>query len=404
MEFSLFSEKINSKNNTISIFFLLLFFVDFISKIIHGSSDPIFSFASVTKLLVEFVIIIYLFLNYKVVNKYLIVGLILLFMIFFLGNLFNKSQTGLFQRLLNNIKIFNWYIFIFILTLLFDVLRTKENYKSIVNQLFKTFLIVFVINSIGMIAGFIFDIHIFQSYSYGRFGYIGFIRNVSLASYIYMTFTSFFYLKYNHKKTKLNLFYLLASFFISLLIGTKAILLFNILFCIYFISLYSIKYLIYFLLIISISISLFFDFLFGYFKIYYPVLYSVYKENDVFTMLFSLRNISFSQNFIPYIKNNWTFINYLFGGAEFNKHRVEFEIVDFFWFFGIVGTIIFFYIINKCVIRFKSILEYKPIIIIIFITNLAGSFFSSVPVITFFYVLILYVKNLECNTNRKNKN
>ncbi len=161
---------------------------------------------------------------------------------------------------------------------------------------------------------------------------------------------------------------------------------------------------IYFLLLISISISLFFDFLFGYFKIYYPVLYSVYKENDVFTMLFSLRNISFSQNFIPYIKNNWTFINYLFGGAEFNKHRVEFEIVDFFWFFGIVGTIIFFYIINKCVIRFKSILEYKPIIIIIFITNLAGSFFSSVPVITFFYVLILYVKNLECNTNRKNKN
>ena len=70
---------------------------------------------------------------------------------------------------------------------------------------------------------------------------------------------------------------------------------------------------------------------------------------------------------------------------------MEFEILDFIWFFGILGTIIYFSLINKYLIKIKYFVNCMPLLFLTLIFSLTGSFFSSLTTVLVFTILIIYI-------------
>jgi hypothetical protein len=380
----------------LSSIFLLLITTDFISKI-GAHQDNVFRNSSVIlKILFQLSIVIYIAKyavgdGFKILKFIVIIGLS-----FLIGQFVSKSDTSFVSRVIDNSKVLNWYLFIFILAAGY---RTFEKKSNLINaqkeNLFQVFEIVFILNSICIIIGTLFSFDLFASYNYGRFGYNGFLRNPTHASFIYIIYFIYFYYKYVLSPTNKYKYLLISSFFIPFLLGTKAVVFFLGLFLIYYIlkkKLY--QFLIVGLIVFILAVINFDFFLNTFIKKYFLVLYKAYHENGLLSMLFSLRNESIQNVFIPYITKYWTFLNPFFGGAEFNLYRTELEIIDFFWFFGILGTAIYFFIFNKFVIGKEFFIRFKLLLLLLLVVFLAGSFFSSAPVMLFFYVLCLFLKDI----------
>ncbi|WP_158629439.1 hypothetical protein [Flavobacterium microcysteis] len=375
--------------------FIILYLTDAISKI----GDFYQSNISYTAIIIKIVLQIVLFLkinkerNFEAIRILKIVSF--LSIVFLLGQFFSNSEVPFLNRVFSNLKILNWYLSIFILYAgAITFLSANSNRKDEIKSLFLAFEWIFYFNSLLMLIGFFFDIEIFKAYYYSnRFGFNGLIRNATHASYICIIYIIYFYISYKDKPSKTSGILLLISVFVSLLLGTKAVLLFLFLLSIYWlISLRKYLLIITFSSLLVIFILFFDKFMNGFIKEHSYVLYDVYKKDGIITMLFSYRNESILKEFYPYITQNWTTFNYIFGGAEFNLHRTEFEFLDLFWFFGIAGMMFYLYAFLKHILNFKIFLTHIPIILLFIIIFLAGSFFSSITTMTFFLALIVFLK------------
>ncbi|WP_303283940.1 hypothetical protein [Flavivirga amylovorans] len=130
------------------------------------------------------------------------------------------------------------------------------------------------------------------------------------------------------------------------------------------------------------------------FKSKFDILYQIYKEEGLITMIFSTRNQSIPNDLIPYIREKWTWVNFLFGGSNFHIARTEIEIIDLFWFFGLLGGAIYIYLIHGILIRtFTENIELRiPMLFLGLCAVFAGSFFTNAPVIPYFVVLVFQLK------------
>ncbi|MDW5289007.1 hypothetical protein [Formosa sp. PL04] len=188
----------------------------------------------------------------------------------------------------------------------------------------------------------------------------------------------------------------------SMLVGTKTIYLFNLLFVLYLSFRYFNAYIIIFSVILFLGTTVFyFPFFMDLFKTNFRVLYDVYINNGLLTMLFSYRDQSISEILIPYIEQYWGFFNYIFGGAQFDWGRTEIELIDLFWFFGAFGSLLylsFFYSIFLQLF-FKDKDLKIPMTFLLICVVLAGSFFTNSPVIPYFIALyfMVYTTNLKLN-------
>jgi hypothetical protein len=391
-----FLETFNIKKGVLGICLLSLFIFDFISKCSFYFVPYYQDLSSIIKFVFQIIIVVYILLKKDYFTLKKLSFLSILFAGFLLGHFFLKSNTPVIFRVLNNIKIFNWYLFIYIITAgLKSYLQNSTDRIQKQQQLFDAFELIFYINSLFIFLGFVFNIYIFLAYpNSNRFGFIGLLRNVTHTSYIYMIFITYFYYKYKVNKDKHNIILLLIAILICFLIATKALILFIILFIFYIIVANKLWHI---LIAFSVGImALLYNIdviIQNVLKPYFKVLYDVYIDKGLFTMLFSFRNESIDLLFIPYVKNHWKMGNLFFGGAEFNCFRTELELIDFVWFFGFLGTILYFYFWHKYIFSFRKIIMHKPYLIIFIISIVAGSFFSSVPVITFLAVLNLYLSN-----------
>ena len=388
------SRLIDIKHYTLGLLLLLLYLSDFISKLgfIYNS---IFQYSSViTKFILQVFLIVFVLVNKNTKSIEILKYIGILFLIFIIGNLALKNTDNLLKNLFANLKVFDWYIFIFLLFAAYYTLNVEQKQKQLPN-LFLMFKTIFCLNTFFIIIGLITNIQIFSSYYYGqRFGFNGLLRNATHASYIYMIFISYFYYNFKRYRTKPNLYLLILSIIFSLVIGTKALFLFNILFFIYLLFSFNKKLIFPFIGFLTIVIIVCFDFIIHYIlNNYSHILYQVYIDRGLFTMLFSGRNDSIYAHLIPFLTNKWSIINVFFGGASFNLFRTEFELIDFLWFFGFFGTLVYFYIWNKFILNFKELKNNKLLIFQIIITILAGSYFSSVPVTTMLFVYILFILN-----------
>jgi hypothetical protein len=382
------------KTGALGLILVTLFTADFISKYFSFPETVFKHAAAVAKLFLQLIIIILIFRRNNKRSIEILIRTSVFFLIFLLGHIYLKSENALSERIYLNLKILDWYIFIFILSAGYYAYMDGENSKKSNETLFKTLEVIYIIIFCSVIIGFLFEIEIFKAYYLGnRFGYNGILRNATHASYVFMLYILYFYYKRINYPNLKNKIFFYSTFLISILLSTKAILLFIILFCFYILFKRKSKRL----------LALFVTFLFlgiinyqwiieNVIRKYFNILYQLYLERGITTMLFSYRNESISKYFLPYLKENWSLSNYLFGGAEFNFHRTEFELIDLFWFFGIFGMMYFIWLFHKFILPFVYLVKYVPILIILLISFLAGSFFSSVPVMTILFVIILSLK------------
>jgi hypothetical protein len=128
---------------------------------------------------------------------------------------------------------------------------------------------------------------------------------------------------------------------------------------------------------------------------------SLYTDNSLLTFLTSKRDILFNDA-MSYISEHWSFANYFIRGIDFNRVRVEFEIVDIFLFFGIIGIIG----IAVYALFFKNVFFKKQQIVfnlilssILLISILLRNLIVSITNTLFFCITVLYLKKLKKATD-----
>ncbi|WP_322971469.1 hypothetical protein [Faecalibacter sp. LW9] len=319
------------------------------------------------------------------------IGVSLLILNFFLGHFFLENyQLNLSERIVANLKTLVWYLTLFVYISSFTLLP-REFIKKNINHFIKNLDFIVYLQILTVVIGLFTDIYLFQSYGKSRFGYSGIFINVMQGNYLYILLIIIYFYKLLLDNSVKNRFNLLLLLIFSSLIGTKGILLFNTIFLNYLAFQYLkkeslLKYFYPFLFILIIG------FIGGIiFIINSPILQKIYKEEGFLNLMTSMRYSLVTDSFFPFINNYWTNYNYLFGGAMFNLNRTEFEVIDFLWFFGIVGSVIYFTLINKYLVKIKYLFTNIPFISLGFIILLTGSFFSSITTTLLFVFLILFL-------------
>lgn len=316
-----------------------------------------------------------------------------------LGVCFLIGQFSLIQfeiDALKNFGMFIKHIYIFVLFFGFKKLAKEDSLTSLFLALKIIFLFVFA----SIILGFIFDIPEFRTYGSNRFGYGGVLSKPSVTTYfIIMAFLFFEIFK---KKFKYSYVYLLLCVLCTLISGTKASLLFLVFFFVYkFLSkdfkLNRTQLIVGLVSMFAIIISVF-VFMKSTLQNTYNEFYKLYENEGVISALTSFRSRKFMEA-VEIYSQEWSWLNYLFGGKTGYYLNVEFDFVDLFIFFGIVGSIIYLWLYYKIIFKFY-LSQYGILIIgLLTVSALSGQFFYNTNITLFFapmsVLLIKWRKNPE---------
>lgn len=366
------------KNNLATIFLLVFYISEAFSKYSIFFSGGKSDIPRVIKLVV--LIFLVLAIVKPIKNLLFPIFLAAIFCIgqFFLEDAFNTEIVVSFGKFLFPIFLFLYF--------------NKYNPDTLsVKVIFKTFEIILYANSILILIGLCFDVHLFQSYKWTRFGYNGLFITSATSSYIYTIALFYFLLKYkNEFFYKWNVILIILS---SLLIGTKLMYfsvigsgLIYLLFYVHLSSLYRKYFLVAFLFIIIICFYFFF-FQWGTFN-------EIRKEAGLLSSILSYRNDLFLEETIPFIDKNWRFSNYLFGGISNLNLRSQLGFVDVFLFWGLLGGVLYLYAFYKNFVTFYLNKSYFYFILFLsIIVFLAGNFFENASVAI--YLIVLREKFLE---------
>lgn len=207
--------------------------------------------------------------------------------------------------------------------------------QKIRENLIRAFEIIILLNIGLIILGAIFKIDYFSTYNnMSRFGFNGMLLNGSKASYIYTIALMYFTLFRNYKSTWRKVFTVLIVLLGVVLLGTKTIYIgvATVVFAIFYKRFGYVVSAIASLAIVALGVA----------AITQSDLFSNAIQVDGFwSPLLSYRDVLLTQNLLPFIDQHWTFINYLFGGYGGGDLRSQFGLIDLFFYFGIIGTIIY---------------------------------------------------------------
>lgn len=396
---NILNKNIKRKNDLkgIFVFFVGLFFLsDFITKILivydFGSFNRI---AGVIKLVFEIYMIVML-LKKRKINRVLILGLFLLgvFVISNLHELILHTEGFSYNVILDNIYYVNRYLYIF---LFIGFLKSYEVSFERKNNFIKLFKTVLYINCYLIILGLIFEIELFRSYPYSnRFGYDGFLSKHGEAAYYFIFFITILYYEYINNKTPKKLFKLLVVSLVSILLGKKAVLLFLVLLILLHFTFVvkRIKE-----VVATVLISGAFIFFCNealselLFKIF-PYWEEIRQRHDLLATITSTRSDLFKR-FINDIAAEWETINYFFGIGEYERLKVEFEFVDVFMFFGLIGVLIFLLLFKKYFYNKENKLSTYLLLSVLITSFFSGALFISVTSMMYFYVVFQWINSSE---------
>lgn len=391
-------EKISSltRNPNSLVALLLIFFVgDAMVKSCYYAHCDFHNFSAITRGLF-FALSLFVSLFYLTdFRKKTLLFISILALFFFLGQ-YAFSPKGFEDHLLDNLIYFSRYLFIFSILLFYNGLRTIPLRKKALN----TFEWIIIINTAALFVGFLFDMKMLKTYQGTRFGFSGFFLVPSISTFFYAISLSYlaFKIKEAPKYKLLFIAVLLASF----LVGTKALLLFAALTLAHLFFLYKIYLHKIFYGFLAAAILLFFIFknkLISVLEKTFSVLVSVYEESGFITMATSYRNINLQSDLIEMVDANWGIINYLIGGTNFTRYRVEFDFIDVFLFFGIVGGVLYLIYYFKHIIKFFKLTRFGKIQVgfILCIGFLSGSFFNNAPIALYLCVLLFTIFKSDIN-------
>ncbi|WP_156772426.1 hypothetical protein [Urechidicola croceus] len=256
-------------------------------------------------------------------------------------------------------------------------------------------------NTLLILLSFTFNIQLFSTYS-GRFGFMGVYNTHNQVSYYFILFILFYYYKFIFKNEKpIKLIFVVV---ISFLIGTKKIYFFNLLLFSHYIlnqKLYKKKS--FYLLTISgiIIFTLFIEQIKLIFFQKFDVFVNIYQEKGLVTSITSYRNTLFFKVINDTILNHWNFLNYIFGGSEFYKLRVEFGWVDIYLFFGIFGLLVYFLFFKKLLIITGYNKFYLVVLVVVLgVDFFAGGFVSSANQPILFLLITAYFIQIKNQMNQ----
>lgn len=390
-------ENQNTLKKIVILFFGLFFLSDFLTKASITYGDSSFRrLAGIVKLGFEFFIIIFI-LKKRKMNQALILGATLL-VAFLISNIslliINKEHID-YNKVIKNIYYVNRYLYIFIFIAFLQLYEVSFSRKDNFIKLFKT---VLYLNSILIIIGLMFKMELFRSYSFtSRFGYSGIFSKHGEAAYYYMFFLSILFYEYHLTNRPINkLLKIIAISLVSILLGKKAIILFLLLLLLTHVALVLRKGKQVAVIILTFITGLFFfieTILEEVFKLS-PFWEVIYKNHDLIGALTSTRSKLFV-NFINYFVPNWNVLNYLFGIGEYETHKVEFEFVDVFLFFGFTGVFVFVYFFKKYFYNKTNIISTCLLMSILLTSFFSGALFISVTCMMFFYMVFEWINSRE---------
>lgn len=381
---------IKDKSFQLALVLIIFYLSEAFTKIAYYFHAEFHNYSALIKGGFILVSLYFALVNFNKKRKSIFIFLIVMSIIFLIGQ-YTFGTNGLNSNFFKNLIYSSRYLFVFILILFFIDYPFK--FKSKMHL--KVYEKIVLINSFFIIIGFIFNLKIFWTYS-NRFGFNGLFMVPSITTYFYalaLTYFLYQYIKFN--KNKLELLIVIIA---SMLVGTKALLLFLFLTLIHLFfvkKIYKFKLFYLFTSISTLVILSNINIIINFLKNKYDTLFRVYENYDLITMLTSYRNLRLKENFIPVITENWSFLNYLFGGTDFVKYRVEFELFDVFLFWGIMGSCFYFYFYFIKVIRFKKIVKFGKIqiVFLFIIAMLSGTYFNNAPVTLYLLVVLSSLRN-----------
>jgi len=384
------------------LFFIIGFFIsDFVTSITYKVFPGAFHrYSGIIKLLFEVIMIIMIISN-RDKNRKALLFLFTLSLCFLISQ-FIVTKDGYFfktQILEGNIYFFNKYIYILIFILFIKSVGVK---KETFLRIFYFFIFILFINSIMILLGFLFEIQLFKSYEYTeRFGYSGFFSKPEEAGFMYMIAIIYYYYLWVIKKENKYLFKILFWVFFALLIGKKAILLFLVLIFLghtIFIAKYRMVYR-FLLPLIALGFYVFKESILRYMLELFPFWTDLYQQSGLLTTLSSKRDVLLVEA-VNYIDLNWKFLNYIFGGIDISKYKVEFELVDLYMFLGVFGIAFYFYLIIFHFLKKGSFLK-KTLLLTVFSTSfLSGGLILNVTAIIIFYIVANYLMTENGSTEK----
>jgi hypothetical protein len=382
-------------NKSLAIFTLLLFLLNFLSKVLKESFSVRIPLYPSTVLKLGGVTLLFLYFICYVRTKKIAWYVYTILLVFSIDLLIKVMQDAPSTMLFNRAYFFFKGIFFFLLLVGIKDLGKKELEKPI-----DMLMAIGKFNLALILIGALFDINIFKSYPHtDRFGFNGIMAEPGISSYMYMLLAIVAYLRYRYQ----NYNYWTAVFMLIALVflGTKSAYLFvGIIILIHI--LYLLKKLVYQLSfvtamivtaiilkdkLVQLAIN---SFNFGTY---------LYEKHGFLTFITSKRDLLL-QDTITYIDENWSIYQYIIGGMDFRKHRVEFEFIDVFLFFGIIGIAVYILALKNLFFTHKPKMLYTVLfLVILLICSLGGNLFFSITNSFCFVIVFLYLNKSLSTTN-----
>jgi hypothetical protein len=373
--------------NMLSVLLLLFYISESINKIYVFLYFDKFEWTAYLKVLV--VIIAFFFLLKK--NYKSLIGILLIIACFAVGQCYISPNFEK-QVIINVLK----YAFAILMLLFFRELKISPNK---IRNAALVFEYIMLFNSILILLGLFFDIPIFKTYYKARFGYNGLLVSSATSTYVY-----FIAMIYYLNKYKLRIIFnwqALLVFIAGIFVGTKSLYLIFLLIGIYLSYVFvktDVKIL---KKVLLISLLIVVGFFIGLkletkFKV-------IAQEHDLLTSILSFRNQLLMDQVLPFIENQWTFINYAFGGMNDISSRAQMGVFDLLYVFGVIGTVLYLFFYYKALISFRINSLYKFFLVLLaLLIFTTGNFFLNASVAIYMVLLreVFRVKYIEEKENQ----
>lgn len=369
---------------------------DFITSMAYKSSFlNFYRYSGAFKLIFEAIMVAVIIFNFKKISK-LHKVLITLVLVFIVSQFitYSTNYDFIYHFSIGNIYFLNRYLYIFIFILFLNIIKPpKYSFVKAYNYL----EIVLFINCFIMFIGILFEVDMFKSYERSaRFGFSGLFSKPEEAGYIYCIAIIYNYYYWIIKHQKQNLLKTILFITTVLLLGQKKMFLFiGLLLCIHL--MFHVKYKKIFRVVIpffSVLVIIFNKTIVSYLISFSPFWTRIYKERGLLSAITSKRS-ELLVDALLYIKSHWNFANFVFGGIDFHKYKVEFEVFDLYILLGIFGLALYFFLIKNYFFKNTDNLI-KKLLLILFLTSFfGGGLLLSVTATLLLYIVINKVMDIN---------
>ena len=221
-------------------------------------------------------------------------------------------------------------------------------------------------------------------------------------------FILIYYYKNQILKHKNHLIFF-ATLGVSLLIGTKRIYFFLALLFLFHLYRVRKRFNLKSLLLVITTIAIGFIFkskLTDLFMSKFGIFVQVYHKKGLLASILSYRDTTLTKTINDVVLPHWDFFNVFVGGIDYNIIRPEMDIFDLFFFFGLLGLMLYF-LFSKTVyktLNFRNRFIKITLIIILLIAFISSGFFNSTNIPFIFFIALYYLNELTIENKKSSLN